>query len=229
MKPSAYALSEHLDFNFTSQTQLRANYEPDSTLRQFYEQTRWPQGDIDIFLYGLSAAQAETKLHAVFAKLRRTALLPPHGSVQDECVFVKTPNTVTMVSAEPRRKVGSLARLTIHSRAHTHTHARSCADIVCSDGEYPQARARSHKHTHVHTQIQIITRLYETKDDILNGFDIDCCAVGWDGTECLMTDRCIRAVSERVNTINLDIRGEAYENMKRFEKVWKGLKRFEKV
>ena len=43
-------------------------------------------------------------------------------------------------------------------------------------------------------------------------FDIDCCAVGWDGYDVLMTDRCVKAVSTRTNTINLDIRGEAYEN-----------------
>lgn len=59
--------------------------------------------------------------------------------------------------------------------------------------------------------VQVILRLYESKEIILNGFDIDCCCVGYDGTNTLITPRCIAALRTRVNTINLQIRGEAYE------------------
>lgn len=48
---------------------------------------------------------------AIFTKLRRAALMPPNGSVQDDVVFAKTPNTVTMVSAKPRRKLQIITRL----------------------------------------------------------------------------------------------------------------------
>ena len=58
---------------------------------------------------------------------------------------------------------------------------------------------------------QIITRLYASRDDILNGFDIDCCCCGFDGEHALITPRAIAAITTRVNTVDLDIRGESYE------------------
>ena len=36
-------------------------------------------------------------------------------------------------------------------------------------------------------KIQIITRVYANKHDILNSFDIDCCCIGWDGNDVLAT------------------------------------------
>ena len=36
-------------------------------------------------------------------------------------------------------------------------------------------------------KIQIITRVYGNKHDILNSFDIDCCCIGWDGSDVLTT------------------------------------------
>ena len=62
-----------------------------------------------------------------------------------------------------------------------------------------------------HTAPQIITRLYASRDDILNGFDIDCCCCGFDGEHALITPRAIAAITTRVNTVDLSIRGESYE------------------
>ena len=61
-------------------------------------------------------------------------------------------------------------------------------------------------------KIQIISRLYDSKEHILNAFDIDCCCVGFDGKVVLATPRACAAISTRVNLINLNIRGKAYEN-----------------
>ena len=58
---------------------------------------------------------------------------------------------------------------------------------------------------------QVILRLYESKSAILNGFDIDCCCCGFDGTDALITQRCVAAMSTKVNLVNLQIRGECYE------------------
>jgi hypothetical protein len=63
----------------------------------------------------------------------------------------------------------------------------------------------------LHTSPQIITRLYASRDDILNGFDIDCCCCGFDGEHALITPRAIAAITTRVNTVDLSIRGESYE------------------
>ena len=51
----------------------------------------------------------------------------------------------------------------------------------------------------------MILRLYESKSDILNGFDIDCCCVGYDGKDTLITQRCITALKTKINTVNLQV------------------------
>lgn len=137
------------------------HYEPSKDINYYMQNVRWPAGDIDLFIYGLSAEAADRKLQAVFAALR-AAVMKQNPSA--EVVFVKTANTVTMVAPAPYRK------------------------------------------------IQIINRLYHGKSNILNGFDIDCVCVGYDGKSVLATNRAIIALRTKTNTINLEIRGQCYEN-----------------
>ena len=59
--------------------------------------------------------------------------------------------------------------------------------------------------------IQVILRLYESKEAVLNGFDIDCCCCGYDGKNALITPRAVNAIRTKTNVINLVIRGENYE------------------
>ena len=60
--------------------------------------------------------------------------------------------------------------------------------------------------------IQVITRIYFSKNDILNSFDLDCCCVGYDGDRVHITERGITAVRTKINVVNLAIRGDAYEH-----------------
>lgn len=165
LQPSYYR-EEWIDFDFRSSDgrEQRNATEPRRSLEQFMQRTRWPHADIDLFIYGLSAEEANRKVQSIMKLLRKSALLPPAGTVRDDVVFVKTDYTVTVVTASPRRKV------------------------------------------------QIITRLYSTKDDVLNSFDIDCCAVGFDGAEVCIMPRCCAAISQQINTINLGVRGLCYED-----------------
>ena len=110
----------------------------------------------------MAQEDANIKLNAILMDLRKTIKL--EDGVTADVVFVRTPNTVTLCSSAPRRK------------------------------------------------IQIICRLYASVSDILNGFDIDCCCVGYDGQDVLLTPRAALAIRTKVNVVNLQIRGEAYEN-----------------
>lgn len=67
----------YLDFNFSSSSIGSAadEYTPKRSVKQYIEQSRWPDGDIDIFLYGLSEAEAERKMVAVFKQFRQSLLL----------------------------------------------------------------------------------------------------------------------------------------------------------
>ena len=61
-------------------------------------------------------------------------------------------------------------------------------------------------------KVQIITRLYAAKSDVLNTFDIDCCGFGYDGSDCLFVNRAGVAVNQKVNIVDLQLRGAAYEH-----------------
>ncbi|KAI9024784.1 hypothetical protein DFJ74DRAFT_56354 [Hyaloraphidium curvatum] len=61
-------------------------------------------------------------------------------------------------------------------------------------------------------KIQVILREYKSKEEALNEFDLDCVCVGYDGREVLATPRALKAISTRVNVVDLSIRGTAYES-----------------
>jgi hypothetical protein len=61
-------------------------------------------------------------------------------------------------------------------------------------------------------KIQIVNRIYPDKESILNGFDLDCVCIGFDGKDVLATGRAMRAIQTRLNIVDLSIRGDAYEN-----------------
>ena len=53
-----------LDFNFTGTAggNLRQAYQPSISLRSYMQDVRWPEGDIDVFLYGCTEHTAQEKL-----------------------------------------------------------------------------------------------------------------------------------------------------------------------
>lgn len=61
-------------------------------------------------------------------------------------------------------------------------------------------------------QIQIILRLYDSLTKVLMGFDVDCCAVAFNGCNILTTKRGEHAIKYRVNVANLQRRSPSYEN-----------------
>ena len=61
------------------------------------------------------------------------------------------------------------------------------------------------------TTIQIILRLYRTKSEVLHGFDIDCCCVGFDGTHVFLTARAYHSIKHMINCIDFDRMSPSYE------------------
>lgn len=62
-------------------------------------------------------------------------------------------------------------------------------------------------------KIQIILRLYKTPSEIIHGFDVDCCCMGFNlyDNYVYMTDRCLYSIKNQVNTINFDRLSPSYE------------------
>jgi len=59
--------------------------------------------------------------------------------------------------------------------------------------------------------IQIVLRLYKSPAEILMGFDVDCCCIGYDGINVLMHPRCARALKMQYNLIDISRRSPSYE------------------
>ncbi len=60
-------------------------------------------------------------------------------------------------------------------------------------------------------EVQFILRLYRSYSEVLHGFDVDCCCVGYDGNDIYMTERALYAISNRTNTVNFDLLSPSYE------------------
>jgi hypothetical protein len=59
--------------------------------------------------------------------------------------------------------------------------------------------------------VQIILRLYKSPLEILLGFDLDSCCVGYDGTHLWAMERFRRAMTKRYNLVNVSRRSFTYE------------------
>ncbi|KAI9199230.1 uncharacterized protein BJ171DRAFT_445672 [Polychytrium aggregatum] len=59
--------------------------------------------------------------------------------------------------------------------------------------------------------IQIVLRLYRSPAEILMGFDVDCCGVGFDGQNVYATRRAHLAISSKVNCVDMSRRSTSYE------------------
>uniref|UniRef100_A0A6B2KWG6 Poly [ADP-ribose] polymerase n=1 Tax=Arcella intermedia TaxID=1963864 RepID=A0A6B2KWG6_9EUKA len=60
--------------------------------------------------------------------------------------------------------------------------------------------------------IQIILRIYKSPSEILMGFDIDCCCVGYDGETVWALPRAARAIANKFNMVDLSRRSLTYES-----------------
>ncbi|PRP87864.1 ankyrin repeat protein [Planoprotostelium fungivorum] len=69
--------------------------------------------------------------------------------------------------------------------------------------------------------IQIILRLYKSPAEVLMGFDVDACSVGYDGSKVWMTPRAHRALTHRYNTVDMERRSPSYE-MRLFKYAQRG-------
>ncbi len=61
-------------------------------------------------------------------------------------------------------------------------------------------------------KIQIILRLYKCMYEILAGFDVDSCAVAYNGQQVYLTERSLNAFQTRMNVVDLSRRSPSYEH-----------------
>jgi len=61
------------------------------------------------------------------------------------------------------------------------------------------------------SEIQIVLRLYQTPSEILHGFDVDSCCLGYDGNDIWMTQRAHFSLKNGYNTVNFNRLSPSYE------------------
>jgi len=61
-------------------------------------------------------------------------------------------------------------------------------------------------------EFQVILRLYKTVSEILHGFDVDSCCLGFDGNTIWATERCIFSLTKCYNTVNYNRLSPSYES-----------------
>ncbi|KAJ7735102.1 hypothetical protein DFH07DRAFT_893615 [Mycena maculata] len=112
---------------------------------------RWVSSDIDMYVHGLSALEANEKIKHVFETFR--ANLPP---------------------GTPTLAVRNCTTITLYAR-------------------YPLRR------------IQIVLKLTESPKSVLLNFDLDVCAMGWDGSALWMLPRAARALETGCNVFTMSL------------------------
>jgi hypothetical protein len=59
--------------------------------------------------------------------------------------------------------------------------------------------------------VQVILRIYKSPAEVLMGFDLDCCTIGYDGNQVWALPRARRAISSRMNLVDVDRQSTTYE------------------
>ena len=125
--------------------------------RNYFHKNAYKNSDIDVFIYGLNAAQANQKMIEIYQTICDSL---PGG---EEVICFRSQHAVSIISKFPFR------------------------------------------------HIQIILRLYKSPAEILMGFDVDACAIGYNGKSVLMTPRAHHAMTYQLNTVDMTRRSPSYE------------------
>ncbi|GMH44409.1 hypothetical protein BSKO_12361 [Bryopsis sp. KO-2023] len=80
-------------------------------------------------------------------------------------------------------------------------------DVLCFRSAHTITLVSEYPYRH----IQIVLRLYSSPFEVIAGFDVDSCAVGYDGKKVWTTPRCHMALVAQSNPINLTRRSPTYE------------------
>ena len=108
--------------------------------------------DIDLYIYGLSAEDANRKVQHIYdVWSRNVPTRPQHRLV------VKNAKTITFLPTYPKRR------------------------------------------------LQVVLKLVPTSTDILTNFDLDVCALGFDGSDVVMLPRCARAIETGYSVFTMEL------------------------
>jgi hypothetical protein len=164
----------------------------------------WPNSDIDLFIHGLHDSAARAKIETIFQRIVESEHVEEGTSGASSVRVLRSMHTVTFIREIHRDDAvgpagwfingdGSLLEDTATTRAMKVglTAGRTRANI--------QRR-----------NIQVILRLHSSPEEVISAFDVDCCAILYDGSRVIATDRAIAALVTRVNLATPSRRSKTY-------------------
>eukprot|EP01059_Diplonema_ambulator_P025062 TRINITY_DN42042_c0_g1_i1.p1 TRINITY_DN42042_c0_g1~~TRINITY_DN42042_c0_g1_i1.p1 ORF type:complete len:1754 (+),score=585.15 TRINITY_DN42042_c0_g1_i1:52-5313(+) len=116
-----------------------------------------------------------------------------YGISTDEEALAKVKHIIDVVTANRKKQKPDKARLSQHVEVVRTPHA------ITIVGVYPNRH------------VQIVLRMYKSPSEVLIGFDIDACTVGFDGTRAWANPRARRAINKQINLVDMTRRSLTYE------------------
>ena len=155
--------------------------------------------DIDLFIYGISSSDvAQKRVEKLILDIKKHMESIKSGDYLKKQIKVIRESINDKDQAD--KYVNELERLNRHlSNKHQNTDV-----TIYNNGNTITMMAGC-------MQIQVILRLYNTKSEILHGFDLGSSAVGYDGTNVLFTSLSKFSYENRVNVFDHTRRSTTYE------------------
>lgn len=165
--------------------------------KYFTGASMWKDSDIDIFLYDLTPEQAEQKIEYLYNLFKKNLKdLSPNKYCDIKSVSIEEKGSYR--AWRPTREY--LESGPVHKYDDPE-------DIMIIRTEH----AITFRMNHPIRSIQIILRLYKSPAEILIGFDLASCSIGFDGHEVYCLPRTRKALLTRCNLVDPDRQSLSYE------------------
>lgn len=128
-------------------------------------------------------------------------LKDPHGDVKDCDIDLYLYN---LEPEEANRKIEEIYKIWA-TNLRGDTNASTSESPIPKHTVVKSARTINFIPPYPHRRIQIILKLLPSPLDILLNFDLDACAIGFDGSQVLMLPRCARALETGYSTFTMDL------------------------
>ena len=139
------------------------------------------KSDIDLFLYGMTEAEAEEKLIHIYNVIKEN---------MSKIILQDSEPNLLEVSDKVFKKQKTIVN----------------NDILVVRTKY----AVTFYGYHIRP-IQVVLRIYKSPAEVILGFDIDCACIGYDGNQVWASPRCIRSLTHQVNLVDVDRQSTTYE------------------
>lgn len=189
-----------------------------------------PSSDIDIFLHGLTDDQFRKSIEILpdvyqsrdvkyeverefNVKIKNNFPFEPTPSYQPFHRFftvMRTENALSVIrrlsyDKDCAVRVGELDREKVSEEKVKKEQPKEAKK------EEEKETAKERKMRQNESIFQIILRSYKTFSEIIHGFDVDCCCLGFDGVNLWATPRAIVSLRDGFNRVNFDLLSPSYE------------------